>query len=163
MFGPFTSVDLCGLRGRQGWFEHGGVHAGPAGQLDPRVVDSEQLRQLTGIGDPAGQRGRRRGFRGTQVDGVLRGSGSSREVTGEGPQAVAADRGGLPHADAAHAAGLVQPGPGRDQVEGAAHLREVLQDLPGGRVDVEGHPWVGLPAADDSGDDGEVAQPRVGR
>ena len=45
-------------------------------------------------------------------------------------------------ARAAHTARLVQPGTGPDQVESRTHPGHVLQNLPGTRVDVEGHPRV---------------------
>jgi hypothetical protein len=63
----------------------------------------------------------------------------------------------LAHADAAQAAGLVRPSASRDQIHRGSHPGEVLQDLPRGRVDVEGHPGVDLLAADDGGRDREVA------
>ena len=49
-----------------------------------------------------------------------------------------------------------------DQLAEQAQLDQVLQDLPGRRVDVEGNPVVHLFAVHDQGRDGEVPQPRIG-
>jgi hypothetical protein len=85
------------------------------------------------------------------------------EVTGKRAQAVAAHGGGLAHADAAQAPGLVDARPGLDQVGDRPELGEVGQDLPGSGVDIERHPGVGLPARGDGGHDREVTQAWVGR
>ena len=53
--------------------------------------------------------------------------------------------------------------PALDQAERRAHRGQVGEDLPRGGVDVEGDLRVGLAAADDRGQHGEVAQPGVGR
>jgi hypothetical protein len=85
---------------------------------------------LGAFGDLPGKGRRGRGFRRAQPDRVLVGTGPAGEVARDRPQAVAADRGCLAHADASHASGLMDPRAGLDQAEGAAHLGQVREDLP---------------------------------
>lgn len=116
-----------------------------------------------GVGDAPGQSRSRRCLRRAQPDRVLVGAGASGEVPGHGPQTVATHSRGLAHADAAHAAGLVDARTGSDERRQPAAGDEIGEDLPRGRVDIEGHLPVDLAALEDLGDDGEVTQSRIRR
>lgn len=80
----------------------------------------------------------------------------------EGAQRVAAGGGGLVHANAAQATGLVDPGTGGDQVEGGAGTQQVLQHLAGAGVDVEAQSGGGLTPVEHGRSGGVVAHARLG-
>ena len=139
--------------------QHGGVDARARGQRHLGVGDAEVAR----VGDDARQRRGGRGLRAAQEHPVLARAGAAREVARHRAQAVAAHRRRLPHADAAVAAGLVDAPAGADEVAEQPLGDQVLEHLARGRVDVEGHAVVDLPAADHLRRDREVAVAGVGR
>ena len=67
------------------------------------------------IGDHAGQGRGGRGFRAAKIYLVFFGSRSAGKISGNRSQADAPGRRGLPHADAAIASGLMNPGAGMNQ------------------------------------------------
>jgi hypothetical protein len=111
-----------------GWDQHLGIEEQPIQLCNAWIRHGEGA----WIGDDACEgRGRRR-FRAAQVDVVLGGAGTAREVARHRAHADAACGGGLPHANAAVAPGLMQARPRTDQFRQQPQLREVFQDLAGG-------------------------------
>src|SRR5919197_1808074 len=84
----------------------------------PRWLHESRVWHLEGtwICDDAGEGGGGRCLGTAQINLVLFGTGAAWEVTGHGAQANAAGGGGLPHADAAVAARLMQARPGANQL-----------------------------------------------
>ena len=120
--------------------------------------------EVARVGDDARQRRGGRGLRAAQEHAVLARAGAAREVARHRAQAVAARR---PAPAPCRCSRCSRPG-------GCARRRwtrspqqplrdQVLEHLARGRVDVEGHAVVDLPAADHVRGDREVAVAGVGR
>jgi hypothetical protein len=126
------------------------------------VVEAVLGGVLARVGEDAGERRGRRGFRRAQPHGVVGGARTAREVARERPQRGLARRRRLAHADAAEAARLVDPRARRDQAGDVTRPGQVDEDLPGRRVDVEADGIGRLAALHDLGGHREVAEAGVG-
>ena len=106
-------------------------------------------RQVARVGDDAGERRGRRGLRAAEADRVLLVPERPGKLRGTVRRLIATGGRRLAHADAPHAAGLVDAGAGGDQRREVALGVEVCERLARGRVDVERDPVVRLPPVDD--------------
>ena len=93
--------------------------------------------QPPGIDDFAVQGRGCGGFRAHEIDLIIFGAAAAGKVAGEGAQTVGVRGRGLPHADAAQAAGLMNPGAGLDQGQQAAGYGHIFQDLAGAGVNFQ--------------------------
>src|SRR5437764_14530595 len=92
--------------------------------------------EVSRIRDPARQGLGGGGFRAAEIDAVLACPRSSGEIPWHRSKAVATRSRSLPHADAAVAAGLVDPGTGMDEIPQQALRDEILENLTRTGVDV---------------------------
>ena len=102
--------------------------------------------QVAGIGDhaPEGRGARRLGR--TKVDFVVLGARASGKVPREGPQGYLACPGGLAHADAAVAAGLVHAGAGSEKGQHPVFPGDVFEHLTAAGVHMERGSGMDMPA-----------------
>ena len=110
MLGPFSSGHA--LAPRSGRLEHLGVDADPFGLVERRIRHGQRPR----VGDAPGERRGGGRLRAAQIHLVLRGTGAAGEVARDRAQADPPRGGRLAHADAAVAAGLVDPRAGVDEL-----------------------------------------------
>ena len=126
MFGPRgTSIDAASSSGagaRMCRCTTSGRARRPLRKLDRR--------ELSRVGDPAGQHRSGGDGRGAQVDLVVRRSASAGEVAIERPQGGRARRRRLAHADTRPAGRLEHPQARGEQVDVRAAPRDLVEDLP---------------------------------
>ena len=95
----------------------------------PGLLKRRVFPQRPGIGDFS-EKGRRRGcLRAYQVNLIGFGAAAAGKVPGKGAQTVGVRGGGLSHADASQATGLVDPGAGLNQGQETAGTGDVFQNL----------------------------------
>ena len=149
---PLLKVNRRAFFGRRR--EHGRVDNGLVGVFNFWVFHVQCPR----IGNHAGKRRSCGRFRAAQIDLIVFGAGTTREIARHGTQADSPGGRRLPHADAAVAAGLMDAATGLNQFSQESRLRQVFQDLAGSGIDVERNPVVHLLAVHDQRGDSEIPQ-----
>jgi hypothetical protein len=115
------------------------------------------------IGDYAGERRGRGGFRAAEINQIFLRAGAAGEISRHGAQADAPGSRRLAHADAAVAARLVDARAAADQLPEEAERYKIFQHLAGSRINIERDAAVDFPAIDNHCRHREIAQSGIRR